>query len=226
MILTEGLTWCLEPWVEINGQISFLLYRVNEHSIFLGPQAGVTERLRRAGTANKECHISGQIQVLSLLNGHKHTREEAFEWINNPQNTTAWDASIRVHTGLLLISPKHFSSLFYPWESLCLLSLLLGPGHLSSTFGVNTWGWPVMRHPQAPWGGLASPPKQLWERQIQAETCDQAGSSRFPSLWCARMAPWRNPFPERHEGTVPAWGSQAVSLILTPLKVRNQFKFV
>lgn len=49
-------------------------------------QRGSEER----GTANKECHISGQIQVLSLLNGHNIQVEEAFEWINNPQNTTAW----------------------------------------------------------------------------------------------------------------------------------------
>ena len=48
----DDINWDLHgawsPGVGINGQIPFSLYRVNEHSIF-GPQAGVTERLRKEG---------------------------------------------------------------------------------------------------------------------------------------------------------------------------------
>lgn len=110
---------------------------------------------------------------------------------------------------------------FTPWESLCLLSLLFG----SRTSWVPPLGWTpeadVMRHPRLH-GGPRLPPKQLWERQIQVETCDQAGAAGFPSLWYARMAPWRNLFPEWQQRAPESTTrpSQTVSPS-SHLKVRN-----
>lgn len=106
-----------------------------------------------------------------------------FKWINNPQNTTAWGRVNPVHTGPLLISPKHFSSLFYSLGILVFGQLAFRVQFCfpSSTFGVNTRGW-RNKTPQAPWGGLASDPNNS-ESQIQEETFDQARAAGFPSLW-------------------------------------------
>lgn len=54
---------------------------------------GHTQVLQRGagkeGTSNKECHMTGHVNVLSLLEGQKVKLKQISKWINNPQNTAA-----------------------------------------------------------------------------------------------------------------------------------------